>query len=84
MPANKEGYYRKLRADEALIYEQAQIIKAAKEYKQKRMLEKIQFLEDRIMYLAKEFPENEALIASTKSDMMTKTRELLNFNPTAK
>lgn len=84
MPANKEGYYRKLRADEQLIYEQAQIIKAAKESKQKRMLEKIQFLEDMIMYLAKEFPENEALIASTKSDMMTKTRELLNFNPTAK
>jgi uncharacterized protein YjcR len=84
MPANKEGYYRKLRADEQLIYEQAQIIKAAKESKQKRMLEKIQFLEDRIMYLAKEFPEKEVSIASTKSDMMTKTTEFLNFNPTAK
>jgi len=84
MPANKEGYYHKLRADEALIYEQAQIIRAAKESKQQRMLEKIQFLEDRIMYLAKEFPENEFLIYSTKSEMMTKTRELLNFNPTSK
>ena len=84
MPTNKESYYKKLRSDEALIYEQAQIIKAAKASKHQRMKEKIQFLEDRIMYLAKEFPENEALIASTKTEMMTKTMEFLNFNPTAK
>ena len=81
MPANKEGYYRKLRADEQLIYEQRQLKHIAKSERESSMLSDIQKLEYKLFYLAKQTPFDEGLFDKTRRDMIDATREFVHFKP---
>lgn len=81
MPTNKDSYYKKLRADEQLIYEQRQLKHIAKSERESSMLSDIQKLEYKLFYLAKQHPFDEGLFDKTRRDMIDATRKFVHFKP---